>query len=268
MKKTLSTLLVLCSFSVIAQTSAGVEPIITDRPDQTESPVAVDVGVIQVETGLLFERSEISKNVSVDRTVYPTNLFRIGLLNRLELRIVNEVVSYKTTDNITKERIEKISGTENMQVGFKYQLIDGSKKTIVGVMAHAIVPTGSRGISNKRYGVLARLNVSFDISDNKNFSANFGYINSDYAVIDGVLEPQADGNFVYTLVYGVGLGDRVGIYLEAFGEYVEFQDWSSNMDAGMTFLLKKNIQLDYSYGWGLNSVMNYHSIGISFRLPK
>ena len=36
----------------------------------------------------------------------------------------------------------------------------------------------------------------------------------------------------------------------------------------MTFLLRDNIQLDYSYGWGLDGDMNYHSVGISVRLPK
>ncbi len=64
------------------------------------------------------------------------------------------------------------------------------------------------------------------------------------------------------------MSDRVGLYVESFGEYKEFEDWENKMDAGMTYLISNNVQLDYSYGWGLNVVTNYHSVGISVRLPK
>jgi hypothetical protein len=58
------------------------------------------------------------------------------------------------------------------------------------------------------------------------------------------------------------------LYAEAFGNYVEFEDLESNINAGMTYLISDHIQLDYSYGMGLNRVMNYHSVGVSVRLPK
>ena len=57
------------------------------------------------------------------------------------------------------------------------------------------------------------------------------------------------------------------MYIEAYGDYVEFEDWLNSMDAGFTYLLRDNVQLDYSFGWGLDYTMNYHSIGISFYLP-
>lgn len=269
MKKVLFILLILFTIHSVAQkTPIGENQIITDRPDQTESPNAVDVGIIQIETGLLFERSQFSRSISVHRNAYPTSLFRIGLMNRLELRIVNEVVSYKTVNNLTNKEINRLNGTENMQVGLKYQFSQSDQKTIVGVMAHAILPTGSKGISNDRYGVFSRINISHEISDNKSISANFGYNNYDLDFNDNGLVKYADGELSYTLVYGVGLSNRVGLYLESFGEYIEFRNWENKMDAGMTYLVSNNIQLDYSYGWGINLVMNYHSVGISVRLPK
>lgn len=269
MKKTLLFVALAATLCTNAQEITEGETIITDRPDQTESPFAVKKGIVQIETGLLFERTRLSGTISQHRSVYPTNLFRIGLVNKLELRIVNEVVKYRTVINSTQETIGEISGTENMQVGLKYQFSEDNASTVVGIMAHAVFPTGSEGISNEQYGLVSRINISHDISENKNFSANFGYDNTNLEFADGEgLIRNADGNFTYTLVYGVGLSNRVGLYLESFGNYVEFEDWENNMDAGMTFLLRNNIQLDYSYGWGLNRVMNYHSIGISVRLPK
>lgn len=262
-------LLISVMFVIAMSVRAQESDIITDRPDQTESPFAVKKGIVQIESGLLFERVRLSNLFSQHRSVYPTNLFRIGLVEKLELRVVNEVVKYRIVNNLTQETVGSVSGTENMQIGLKYQFSQDDSPTVVGVMAHTILPTGSEGISNERYGIISRINISHDISENKNISANFGYNNFDLGFEEGRgLVRYADGNFTYTLVYGVGLGDRVGLYLEAFGDYVEFDSWENNMDAGMTFLLKNNIQLDYSYGWGLNRVMNYHSVGISIRLPK
>jgi len=34
-----------------------------------------------------------------------------------------------------------------------------------------------------------------------------------------------------------------------------------NSDAGITYLIKKNLQIDFSSGLGLNQKMNYFSIG-------
>jgi len=264
----MKNIIAIILFSVAYNLSAQ-EQIITDRPDQTESPNAVGIGVLQIETGVLFERTEINSRLSEHRIVYPTNLFRIGVAKKLELRIVNEIVSYKTVDNTMQKELSKISGTENMQVGFKYQLSESDKRAIIGIMAHVVVPTGSRGISNQKYGVLSRINVSYDLTENRNISGNFGYNNTDLRFSDdnGLVRDE-DGDFTYTLVYGHSLNDRLGVYLEAFGDYVNFEDWVNNMDAGFTYLLNDNIQLDYSYGWGLNQVMNYHSIGISVRVGQ
>ncbi len=266
MKKILLSIFTFGTFAINAQITD--DALITDRPDQTESPNAVKQGIIQIESGLLFERSEISKGFSQHRNVYPTNLFRIGLIKKLELRIVNELVTYRTINNSTQNEVGKVSGTENLQIGLKYQITNDDARVEVGAMAHAIVPTGSRGISNNLYGIFSRVNVSYDLSENENLSANFGYNNFNLDFNDEGLVRYAEGNFTYTLVYGVGLSDRVALYVEAFGDYVEFEDWESNMDAGMTYLISDNIQLDYSYGWGLNRVMNYHAVGVSVRLPK
>lgn len=266
MKRLIFTVLALGGLSLSAQITDNV--LITDRPDQTESPNAVAKGIIQIESGVLFERSELRTGLSQQRNVYPTNLFRIGLIDRLELRVVNEVVTYKTINTALGEEVFKLSGTENLQIGLKYQITKDDAKVVVGAMAHAIIPTGSEGISNERYGIFSRINLSYDLSDNKNISANLGYNNFDLDFNDEGLVRHVDGNFTYTLVYGVGLSDRVGLYLESFGDFVDFDAWENNMDAGMTYLISDNIQLDYSYGWGLNRVMNYHSVGISVRLPK
>ena len=264
-KLLLSTLL----FSCVGLTAQITEnKIITDRPTQAVSPNAVPKGTIQIESCLLFERSEIARGFSQHRNVLPTNLFRIGIAKKLELRVVNELVSYKTINNSTQEEIGKVTGTENLQIGLKYQLTSNDAAVVIGLLADARIPTGSRGISNQLYGVVSKLSLAYNLSENKSLSANIGYNNVNLDFNDEGLVRYGEGNLTYTLVYGVSLSDRVGLYVEAFGDYVEFEEWENNMDAGMTYLISDYIKLDYSYGWGLNRVMNYHAVGVSVRLPK
>ena len=59
--------------------------ISTDRPNQTESPFALPMGHIQIETGISIEDSQ--SNI--------TTLFRIGIINGIEVRLKNNLKNYK-----------------------------------------------------------------------------------------------------------------------------------------------------------------------------
>ena len=83
-----------------------------------------------------------------------------------------------------------------------------SAKTFVGVVAHAILQTGSRGIGNQRYGIFSRINISHDLSEKRNISGNFGYNNYRLRFDDEGLVREVDGDFTYTLVYGHGISGR------------------------------------------------------------
>lgn len=265
MKRVLLVLAIGISCNVYSQ------QIITDRPDQTESPISVPRGSIQVETGLLFQRAETEEGVSIHRRVYPTSLFRIGLLKKVEFRVVSEIASYKIQnaegENPAKVLDEVYSGTEDLQIGIKYQLTSIESKLVVGLITHLSLPTGSKDVSFNDYGTMTRLSAAYDLDDKRSLGVNLGYFNSDLDWKDQATNRQL-GAFTYTLSYGQSIGGRIGVYVELFGEYLEFNQWLNHMDAGMTYLLKDNLQFDYSIGWGLNNQMNYHSIGVSFYLPQ
>ena len=61
---------------------AQAPPLVTDRPDRTESAAVVPRGLFQVETGYLFTRDG-----GVDGHAAPGTLLRIGLGGRTELRL-------------------------------------------------------------------------------------------------------------------------------------------------------------------------------------
>ena len=81
MKSSYLIILLLSSSFIFSQ------DIITDRPDQTESPNTLNKGVLQIESGYLSLKDRENKK-SITRNLAPTNLFRYGLTNIIELRLL------------------------------------------------------------------------------------------------------------------------------------------------------------------------------------
>ncbi|MEQ8909741.1 MAG: transporter [Vicingaceae bacterium] len=262
LKKIISLIALLFSLQAFSQS------IQTDRPSQTDAATAVSPGVLQVESGFLFEQFKFANGFSQHRNSYPINVIRLGLLEKLELRMVNQLVSYRLKDNLGNTDDQKVNGSENLQIGFKYQLTNDDSRLLMSAIAHAILPTGSEGINNQFYGTVAKLSFNYSLDDKRSLSSNLGYVNQFLDFESNGLVKYADGDFTYTLVYGHALSDKVGLFLETYGTYQEFNNWQNNMDAGFAYLIKENLQVDYSFGWGINQIMNYHSLGLSFRLPN
>ncbi|MCB0431613.1 MAG: transporter, partial [Mangrovimonas sp.] len=74
--------------------------------------------------------------------------------------------------------------------------------------------------------------------------------------------------FNYSLAFGFSVSEKIGAYVEPYGSYLEGGTYESNFDGGVTYLLKKNIQLDVSYGFGINQNMNYFSLGLSWNFAS
>ena len=111
---------------------------------------------------------------------------------------------------------------------------------------------------NHDYGTINKLLISHSITETIGIGYNLGY--NYYGIGDG------DAN--YSLAIGIVITDKVSLYAEPYGEFVEFEEHISNFDAGVTYLLKDNFQLDYSFGLGLNNDMNYMSIGFSWNVAN
>ena len=75
--------------------------LITDRPDATEASSTVGKGVLQIETGGLYESFE-DNNVTVETTTFNTTLIRYGLLSNMEIRLGWDFVEGVTKVNGNK----------------------------------------------------------------------------------------------------------------------------------------------------------------------
>jgi hypothetical protein len=240
-------ILVLFSYNLFSQ------QIITDRPDQTEASSTIPKGSLQIESGVLMGFTE-SKSVTERQILAPTTLFRYGLTKGIEIRMLNqfESIKYQSTN-------KEISGISDIEIGTKIQLLRRENvNTEIAFVTHLVVPTGTDGLSNEEYGTINKLAISHSLTQSIGLGYNVGY---NYF-------GNGDGNLTYSLSLAISVSDKVGFYLEPFGELTDLTDYNSNFDAGFIFLVKDNFQLDFSFGTGLNNPMNYISMGFSWNISK
>ena len=245
MRKICLLLLVLFSVQMLR-----AQNIVTDRPDQTEAASTIPKGSFQIETGILIMDED--REIVDQELILPTTLFRYGLTDIFELRVVHEY-SIRKWDPI-RFTDGTYTGFNDLQFGFKLFIFEGGI-TQISLLSHAVAPTGTSSFGGGDWGTINKLSIAHDISDNFSVGYNVGY---DYL---------GDDFITYSLALGFSLTDKLGAYLEPFGAFND-GDHSSNYDMGVTYLLKPNVQLDFSFGFGLNNSMNYSSFGISWNIPS
>ena len=224
--------------------------IITDRPDQTESSSTIPVNSLQLETGFVWENIEQGKEKVF---AGPSVLLRYSINRTVELRAFNQYENhFINTGN------HKIHGLSDLELGLKLQLVKkDSCQTEVALLSHAVIPTALAQLSNQNLGNITKLCVSHSITSWFGLGYNFGYTYLD----------KTHG-FNYSLAFGFSVSEKIGAYVEPYGSYLEGGTYESNFDGGVTYLLKKNIQLDVSYGFGINQNMNYFSLGLSWNFAN
>ncbi|MGB0883282.1 MAG: transporter [Flavobacteriales bacterium] len=230
----------------------SVAQIITDRPDQTESSFTVGAGNLQIETGFGFAYE--GADASVTQLLTPSSLFRYGICEKVELRLLTQIETLKIGD-------QNVTGMSDFEIGTKISLFSATetKPFDVAFLSHLRVPRGSSELSYyPKFGSINKLAISHDINSELSIGYNVGY---NYF-------GENNGDFTYSVALGAGVNDRVGIYIEPYGEWIDFEDFKSNIDAGFTYLVNKDLQLDFSFGTGLNHRMNYTSVGCSWLIQK
>lgn len=236
------------------------ETLITDRPDQTESPNVVPIGFIQVETGASYEAFK-DNNIKTEDFTYNTTLVRFGLLNNLEVRLGWDFLEGKT----------KVNGNtlNNVSSGFNPLLL-GVKTGIakengafpeIGLLGHIYLPfTASTDYKPDTTGVDFRFAFAHTLSENSSLSYNLGGA-------WGNDSPEA--SFVYTIAYGLSVTDKFGAYAELYGNLPENNKANHLWDAGFTYLISNNVQLDATVGTSITEGQDLLlSAGVSFRIPK
>ena len=246
MKKCALWVALALPFSLFSQT------INTDRPDQTESSAVVPLGSFQWECGF-SSMWEPGFGGNIRSMALPNSLFRVSLLEGVELRVVHQLdrVSQRSfgNDEVLSE------GTSDVQLGTKIQLFQREgKKTEIAYLGHAVVPTGDAEVTDYDWGMVNKLCISHDVGPDWALGYNLG--------LDLV---RGNSIATYAVAVGKAINDQLGLYFEPYGEIDANTGthWAS-FDAGLTLLASDTWQWDISDGTGLNYRMNYTAIGFSW----
>lgn len=124
------------------------------------------------------------------------------------------------------------------------------------MLTHLLVPTGTKELSGDTYGSINKLAASHQINESLDLGCNLGY---NYL-------GTGRGDLTYSLVPGVAVNEKVGMYIEPYGELLDMLDFMLSSDTGLTYPVKENLQLDFSFGTGMNHRMNFISLGCSWKI--
>ncbi len=263
-RKYYSILLIFIGFELTAQVDDKVKyygELITDRPDQTESSSVIPVGYLQVETGAFFEKVK-NNDIQIESKTYNTTLLRVGLLQNLELRFgIDFMEQSKTINGSILDDVA--SGFSPLLLGAKVAIAqENGLLPEIGLLGHLSLPfSASEDYKPQNTGVDFRFAFSHTLNEMSSISYNLGASWSD---------DSSDASYIYSLAYSVGLSEKLGAFIEIYGDFPEINKANHLWDMGFTYLIKNNIQLDISGGTGLSPNIQdlLFSAGVSFRIPK
>jgi Putative MetA-pathway of phenol degradation len=249
-------LLLLFSSKSLAQ------ELVTDRPDITESAVTVSTGDLQIEDGFLFESQSLNEKefkAKIHNYTISSALFRIGLLNKLELRIGGDYL-YQITE--TEDIKTKTSGFNNLMIGSKLQFMDEEfDGQDLGLLLQFYLPVGNESFRSKSVEPEILLAYGKDLSELFSLSANIGsHWNSN------------DENLIllYSASFDIDISSKWDSFFEFYGNASGSSKTNYSFDCGLCYRLIKNLQFDISAGNQSFSDLNdwFVGTGVSVRLPR
>ncbi|MFC2135765.1 transporter [Bacteroidota bacterium] len=253
MKRFILIAILLSSIQISAQ--SNIESLVTDRPDQTESSSTVPVGYLQVETGIIYDNLEIG-STTVTSLGIATTLLRLGITDNFELRAASEFLN-QTLKAGNTETTE--SGMGGLDVGTKIYFFEETYyMPEAALIANFNLPVGADAFVGDKITPSVILAMSNTISKNVGFGYNLGV---EFA-------EESQNIFFVSAALGIGLTDKLSCFIESYNFLSDDSNPQLFADAGFTYLINNDFQLDASAGYGLNDEYTSWFIngGFSYRL--
>ena len=234
------------------------EPLVTDRPDFTESSNTVGSGVFQLEGGVSFTKFRNGTKVTTVGEI----LARWGVAENLELRFQLPTYSW--------ERSGGSDGTGFLDsgIGLKYELAQGRGGGFIGGMEASLIasttmPTGTSDSASSQWQPAAVIAASWELGRSVGIGSNLG-----------IARPADDENRYTSLwvsvALGVGLTEAASVFFELYGFNREEERGPSTatIQVGYVYLVSPDFQLDARVGRRLTDrgVDFLIGAGLSWRL--
>ncbi|MBL6449193.1 transporter [Fulvivirga sp. 29W222] len=249
MKHFFTILFLIASYPTFSQ-----ETIFTDRPTTTDAVKLISPGTFQIEMGYM---NTMYDAVGIDfKSITSPNLsIKYGLAEWLELRLLANYLTLK----VDAYNIENsLSGVAPLVLSPKLKLIDQNSWIPRISLATAISfpePAKEEFQTDKiNYG--GRLLLEHVFNDRYSWSHGFG---ADW-------DDSRETTWAYSSAFSASISDKFGAFTEIFGYFATGFPSTHSIDAGLTYLLSSNLQLDTSVGLPLNDNAPdfFYSMGIAW----
>ncbi|CAG0992610.1 hypothetical protein PHYC_02381 [Phycisphaerales bacterium] len=231
-----------------APAAEGPEPLVTDRPDVTESTPTIPAGRVQLEGGYTCTAGEDLLGHNVGEL-----LFRVGVGDRLELRLGAASLAFDTDGGV--------SGATDASIGVKLRLLEEKgPRPAFSIILQSSVPVHDSDFGGAEPEPEFKLLWSKDLPRGLSLAGN---INAAAPVADDggrYFEPAV------SVSLGVPLADRLGLFVEyfAFVPIGNHETSTHYANAGLTFLISPDLQFDIRAGAGLNDHADDFFAGAGF----
>ncbi|HSH53226.1 MAG TPA: transporter [Bacteroidales bacterium] len=223
--------------------------LIGDRPDQTESAYIVPKGYFQFEDGFFYE----TVNDWITNISYSSMLLRYGLFDHFELRLGT---SYNHVERIISNDLK---GFSPIAIGGKIHVNDekGWIPQIAFIGQITIANTGAVDFLQKYHSTNMLLTFGHNLPNNLSIGYSVAVEFPDYV------------NYTigtYTFVVGYSITDKIGTFIEVYGDFSKYMNAQNKFNGGVTYLIHPQVQLDFAGGFGLSQYApnNYFSFGLIY----
>lgn len=225
------------------------EPLATDRPDFTEASSVVGRGRVLLEGGYTYAQDKNADSKSTAHA-FPQNLLRVGLTDKVELRVVWDAGDLWTREvDRTTGVVTHQEGATDLLLGTKVQLSEQQDWIPEAALISTLsVQSGSNEF--RASGTEPRFNFLYgwDVTETFNVagSTGLGFINE---VGDKYTTAHQ------SITVNKMLTEKLGMYTEWFALFFTDAEVSAPehyLDGGFTYKFTPNFQLDWRIGVGLN----------------
>ena len=226
-------MIILPLFGWIAAIQVPSDPIVTDRPDFTESAVVVPNRSIQIEAGLTSSWVDRTKGISL-----PEVLVRVGLGERVEARI--GLPRWNSLDSARGSA----SGFDDLYLGAKIQLGPSGGWDLALIPA-IYIPAGAVEFRSEKAAPELKVAYATEIDSRTSLSA----MTSGLWMTEGGTRVVDWGQ---TVSLGISLNTKTAMFLEYAGTFRDKAEPSHIAHAGFTFKPSPDRQWDIHFGMSLS----------------
>jgi len=239
MKKFAFLLIAMGSLALSAQDSNS---IVTDRPTQSAASTVIPRGKLLTEYGFVYEKV----NTSSENITFANFLFRYGLIQGLEFRVIQNIL--QSGDTFITDK--KASGLSPVTIGTKIHLVNENRWIPqTSLITQVTLKNGEPAFRPVRAFPEIRFNFSNTLSEKVSLGYNLG-----------IGAPKEQTYVLYTLMLGYAFAKEWTCFIEPYG-FLTGNYPGHSINSGLIYLVSDRFQLDASVGIALTEVSSDYFIG-------